>query len=261
MRDRIAISVVALLALAAILLAVFYRPQTDTNALSATTEELIALNKRVAAMAESLEKIDSQLAGLGEIKTQLQENKQYLTSLRVPIPALPERSVRDEGNGSGLRDTGVEEASPTCNALRSEFKEQIAKEEVTVSEQDGKLRVTFADGALYEFGRASLTPQGRRSLQRAGEILKKAEAEKIRIVGHTDNTPIAPKYRYLYQSNWELSADRAAAAARYLQKEIEMDPERMEIVGRSFHDPISTNETERGRRLNRRVEILATLRC
>ena len=43
-----------------------------------------------------------------------------------------------------------------------------------------------------------------------------SDNRQIIVEGHSDNTPIPPKRREKYESNWELSAARAAAVVKYL---------------------------------------------
>ena len=86
--------------------------------------------------------------------------------------------------------------------------------------------------------------------------MKNVKGKQIQIVEHADNIPIMPKYRYKFPSNWELSASRAAAVIRYFKKNIHLNPRNLETVGRSFYEPIASNETSQGRAQNRRVEII-----
>ena len=63
-------------------------------------------------------------------------------------------------------------------------------------------------------------------------------------------------YRYRFPSNWDLSAARAAAVVRLFQNEIGLDPKHLEAVGRSYYDPVASNDTAEGRAQNRRVNII-----
>ena len=119
-----------------------------------------------------------------------------------------------------------------------------------------KLSITFVDRILFEFGKAAISPEGIGVLAQVGDVLKKVKAKRIQVIGHTDDRPIAPNYRYRYPSNWEPSAARAAAVVRYFQEESGLDPRDMEGVGRSFYDPVASNDTAEGRALNRRVNII-----
>jgi outer membrane protein OmpA-like peptidoglycan-associated protein len=83
-------------------------------------------------------------------------------------------------------------------------------------------------------------------------IAKMLEANKnlnVYVVGHTDATG-EPAY------NIELSRKRAQAVAAQLVKQYNISPERLKADGVGHLSPISTNRTEEGKRLNRRVELV-----
>lgn len=85
--------------------------------------------------------------------------------------------------------------------------------------------------------------------------LKLAELDKRVVVsGHTDSVvPVGGKY----PTNWELSAARASSVARILEK-YGVKPSRITVQGRASVDPVSTNDTDEGRRKNRRVTIFVS---
>jgi chemotaxis protein MotB len=59
-----------------------------------------------------------------------------------------------------------------------------------------------------------------------------------------------------FPTNWELSAARATNVVRFLQDQAKLDPRRLSASGYSEFRPRGTNDTEAGRRQNRRIEIL-----
>ena len=63
------------------------------------------------------------------------------------------------------------------------------------------------------------------------------------------NTPRFP-------SNWELSAARSIAMLRLFNERFHVARERMAVVGYADTASIESNETEAGRRRNRRVDIV-----
>ena len=150
----------------------------------------------------------------------------------------------------------IDQMKSTYDAMVSDLKKQIQNKEVTIDKLEDKLSITFVDQILFESGRTKITPQGIEILKKVGDILKNVEGKRIQVVGHTDNKPILPEYQYRFPSNWELSAFRAAAVVRLLQKDIGLDASNLEVVGRSFYEPITSNETENGRAQNRRVNII-----
>ena len=85
----------------------------------------------------------------------------------------------------------------------------------------------------------------------AGAILK--IPNPVRLEGHTDSVPInTPRFR----SNWQLSAARSIALLELLSERFGVPRERMAIVGYADNAPVASNETEQGRALNRRVDIV-----
>jgi type VI secretion system protein ImpK len=75
---------------------------------------------------------------------------------------------------------------------------------------------------------------------------------KIKVVGHTDNSPIkTPRF----PSNYELSVERAKAVATLLKSGL-TDPNRVDIEGKGQDQPIASNASPDGRAQNRRVEVM-----
>jgi type VI secretion system protein ImpK len=103
---------------------------------------------------------------------------------------------------------------------------------------------------LFDSGKATVLDQFKPIATRLSLILEK-EPGKIRVVGHTDNTPIK---NVRFPSNYELSLERAKAAAAVLEQGLS-DPSRVDVEGKGADAPIDNNATPEGRANNRRVEI------
>jgi outer membrane protein OmpA-like peptidoglycan-associated protein len=100
---------------------------------------------------------------------------------------------------------------------------------------------------FFETDRATLLPESFAELNRLTDIMKRDEGLHISIEGHTDATGSA-------DHNKKLSAARAQAVVEYL-KQKGIAEGRLESVGYGSERPVSTNETEEGKALNRRVEF------
>jgi chemotaxis protein MotB len=167
-----------------------------------------------------------------------------------------EKKLSEQGKRvADLIEARAKETKSTYEALVSNLKEQIEKQEVTIKDLQDALSLTFVDRILFEFGKTNITPEGKKILRKVGEVVKNIKGRKIRVTGHADNIPIRPNYKYKFPTNWELSAARAASVVRYFKEETGLDPKDMEAVGRSFYQPVASNENRRGRDRNRRVEI------
>jgi chemotaxis protein MotB len=178
--------------------------------------------------------------------------KDLKQSLRVCEKNLSEQDQKV----AQLAEAQMKQMKSTHDTLVSELKDQIQKQEVSIKEFQESLSLNFVDRILFEFGKADLTAEGKKVLEKVGEALKNIKGKKVRVTGHTDPVPIRPDYLFKFPSNWELSAARAASVVRYFQEKIDLDPTEMEAVGRSFYQPEASNDTKEGRARNRRVEIL-----
>jgi outer membrane protein OmpA-like peptidoglycan-associated protein len=100
---------------------------------------------------------------------------------------------------------------------------------------------------FFETGSPILLRQSYAELKRAAAFLKANPKMKIEIAGHTDSVGDDA-------SNLTLSQNRANAVLYYLQDQLD-DFSRLSAKGYGKNEPIATNNTEEGRRQNRRVEL------
>ncbi len=207
-------------------------------------EEIRNRNADISKLRAQLKYADSQALSL----------KQEIESGRREVGELQAR-LAELGGEKARITTKIDVMESSYKSLLSDLKKQIANKEVTIERIKERMTITFVDRILFEFGKATITPEGKENLKKVGKTLRNVGNKMIRVVGHTDDIPIMEQYRWKFPSNWELSSDRAAAVVRYFQ-ELGVDPANMEAVGRSFYDAVANNETPEGRAENRRVNII-----
>lgn len=103
---------------------------------------------------------------------------------------------------------------------------------------------------LFEAGEAKVLDGFKPIAARVAATLDK-EPGRIKVVGHTDSTPMR---NTRFPSNFELSVERAKAVAAALKPSL-TQPNRVTIEGKGQDAPIAPNTTPEGRAKNRRVEI------
>ncbi|MDH3667085.1 MAG: OmpA family protein [Paracoccaceae bacterium] len=103
-------------------------------------------------------------------------------------------------------------------------------------------------GLNFETGGAALTEDSRPALDALGEVLAGNPDLNVVIVGHSDN-------QGGLDANLALSKHRAEAVRDALV-ERGVDATRLEAHGVAYLAPITTNATEEGRAVNRRVELV-----
>jgi len=138
------------------------------------------------------------------------------------------------------------------NDILSDIKEVVEETELDVDTSQAKVVVRVPGSSLFASGSADLQKAGLPSLDEVIRIVKKYKNYKIHIQGHTDDETISSDR---FPTNWELSASRSTAVLRYfIDKGI--DPEKLTATGYADTFPLATNDTELGRRKNRRVEFV-----
>jgi chemotaxis protein MotB len=187
---------------------------------------------------------------------------QQLASLRGQVADLT--IIRDQLQRSGAelaekvaeKEKELVALHSTQDELVSELKNEIADKTVQVERIRDQLRVDLVDEVLFDSGEASLKPAGIAVFGKIGAVLAKATDRRIEVQGHTDNVPITGALAKRFATNWELSAARATNVVRFLQDQAKLDPTRLSASGYSEFRPRGPNDTEAGRRQNRRIEIL-----
>lgn len=106
------------------------------------------------------------------------------------------------------------------------------------------------DRVLFAVDKSELNPEANAVLNRLSTALMKVGINSAGVVGHTDATG-SDEY------NLALSQRRAAAVKAGLVAE-GMNPAEVRDQGAGESQPIATNDTEEGRKQNRRVVIVVT---
>ena len=135
----------------------------------------------------------------------------------------------------------VEKKEKPCYSLE-EITAMMAKGESV----EGKTICAINDAINFDFGKSEIKAESFEYLNRLAETLVRTNA-KIKVKGHTDNRGTA-------DFNMNLSNERAKAVMNYLVKR-GVSPSKLSYQGYGMTLPLTENETEEGRSLNRRVEF------
>ena len=110
---------------------------------------------------------------------------------------------------------------------------------------DNRLKLNVPSDVSFDTGSADIKPQMRPVLDEVGRSLE--PGVRVTVVGHTDSTGGDA-------INDPLSRERAMAVRDYLRAR-GMPVERVSVQGRGSREPVASNDSDRGRAANRRVEI------
>ena len=126
--------------------------------------------------------------------------------------------------------------------------DEIAAGAIRVEKLPGdKLLVGMTGETAFDTDSDRIQPGFYSTMDKISSIVNEYGKTELEVVGHTDNTGSAGY-------NQGLSERRAMSVERYLEGD-GVVPQRIYAAGRGQNQPVATNATEEGRRLNRRVDI------
>jgi outer membrane protein OmpA-like peptidoglycan-associated protein len=111
------------------------------------------------------------------------------------------------------------------------------------------IRIALQSSVLFDFDKSELKPEAAKELQEVIQKIKSYGTPKVTVEGHTDSVG---SLTY----NKQLSEARAEAVRTFFQEKGGITSERIKTVGYGETKPLTSNDSEEGRELNRRVEIL-----
>ena len=168
--------------------------------------------------------------------------------------ACPSEPGLSELRGCPAKDTdedGVADHLDNCPTEKGDAANQgcLAQKKQLVAIQMGKLEIK--EQVFFATGKAVIQPRSFKMLDQVAQVLvQHTEVDLMVIEGHTDNRGNA-------EANRKLSLARAEAVKTYLSSK-GVQASRLEAKGFGPDRPIESNQTEKGRAANRRVEFIIT---
>jgi chemotaxis protein MotB len=185
-------------------------------------------------------------------------------NIKTPSASPPKSSLQpyvgsphDASQSEGAKASGRAEEE-RFKQLKSQIdavarKQGLSGRITTTITDQGLLIRLLTDKLLFDSGSATPRPQSLPLLKSVAGLLSATQADHQLVVsGNTDNQPISTGE---FQDNLALSTARAESIFRTFAKD-GISPLRMTAAGHGAYAPIASNDSDAGRSLNRRVEIL-----
>jgi len=254
-----------------------------TATLASTQSAKDKLTAQIAGIGVGTSDKDAQIAGLNsqldsakqlsaQQESQVALLNQQLAALRTQIgaleTALDASETRDTESKTAIADLGkrlnlaLAQRVQDLSRYRSDFfgrLRQILEGRADVQIEGD--RFVFQSEVLFAAGQADVSDDGKAELAKLASAILQLQTEippdinwVLRIDGHTDKRPISTPQ---FPSNWELSAARAIAVAKYLMTQ-GVDPKRLVPAGFGEYSPIDPADNDDAYKKNRRIEFKLT---
>lgn len=195
--------------------------------------------------------IVQQKRALGELSSNVGKLKQNLETTQQ---SLQEKEGKLKQTQTVLK-TQEEQLARASTQVRfqqamDEAQKMLSPDDALVYQQGNKL-VFRLKRVNFRTGTASVPETSKELIAKVDEIIKKLDAEKIVVQGHTDSVGSA-------KVNKRLSKERANAVAKYLSEL--RGGYKITYYGYGESHPIVSNKTKAGRATNRRVDLVVTVK-
>ncbi len=209
------------------------------------TAELAATQTSKAASEKTLgDKIKELQAQLG----QLDETS------KAAIGKVQGEKAATEAELAELRrqKDAAEKRIAAYKALQDKFRALVDTGKLQVVFRNGQMTLKLPSGILFPSGSAELSKGGETALTEVVNILLQFKDRRFVVAGHTDSQPIKTAQ---FKNNWYLSTARANSVVQFMIKQ-QFPAKNLAASGYGEFDPVSPNDTEPNRELNRRIEII-----
>jgi len=137
--------------------------------------------------------------------------------------------------------------------LKGVLSDGISDQDVNIEVDKTVVFINLSDKMLYQSGSAKLTPRAYEILGKIAKIVESKPDLEVMVEGYTDNDPISSS---CMEDNWDLSVKRSTSVVRVLQKNYNIDPNRLIAAGRGEYNTLASNNTAEGKSMNRRTRII-----
>lgn len=221
---------------------------------SRTQAELDKSLKRVADLKDQLQKmgvnldtINQQLEQTGSTNKQLTKN---VEELQRALKEYQERAAQ------------LERIKQRFELLRAKL-QKLTELGLKVEIRRNRMVIRLPGDVLFASGDDKLSRDGDKVLDAVADVIRNDKTlvgRYFQVAGHTDNKPLKGGR---FGDNWGLSAMRARQVLLYLVAPGDskdggggLSAERLHAAGYGDTDPVAKNETDDGRKQNRRVELV-----
>ncbi len=194
--------------------------QIDADALKKAKLELTAARDALQAARDALQKENAKLKADGERQG-------------ADLKIVQDRLQKIESN---------------ISAVRQKLQKLVDSGKLKVNVARGFLIIELQSDILFDTGKSDLKPEAKPVLAELAAALQGLSDRRFQVAGHTDTTGADAL-------NWRLSVARAVSVVETLVAD-GVPAKNLSAGGYGPHMPVASNDTDDGKKRNRRVELL-----
>lgn len=144
------------------------------------------------------------------------------------------------------------------NYLTSYFAAERMNDQLYIVKGEDTVKIILPQKVLFPFPfSAWLMPKGVSIIKKIAKGLDEFKPLYVEVAGHTDNTAMPKQLLKTYPTQWDLSHARAVSVLLVLES-LGIKKDKLSVISYGNTRPIADLNSEEGRAMNRRVEIVIT---
>lgn len=220
--------------------------KTDKNLITARAEIAKAKEESIAAAEEKDQAV------LGQVRTMVDASDALAKRVasEAAANALAEAKATAMSEDEKVKEAAKQAAAKALSAAEeADRKATQAAKEAELAKTMPKTKTPMVFTVYFDLGQTKVRNDDIAELQKVADALKDNPDAKIKVEGHTDNTPVV---RAKFLNNWTLSQARAQSVKDYLVKNLGISEDAIsEVTGFAFYKPTASNDTGKGRQTNK----------
>ncbi len=228
--------------------------QTTENRLAQTQKELEVAQATIAELKKQLEAAGVDISKLNEnLQATSTQVSQLSSTLEEREKALAEFKARARQ---------LEQIKARFETLRKKL-DELTKLGLAVNIRNNRMVISLPGDVLFDSGRETLKKEGKDILLKVANVIRNDQSllnRYYQVAGHTDNKPLAGGP---FRDNWGLSLMRAREVLLFLVSPADVKTgggalpvAKWSAAGFAETDPVASNDTDDGRRKNRRCDLI-----
>ncbi|WP_437924889.1 OmpA family protein [Sorangium sp. So ce291] len=228
--------------------------QSTESRLAETQKALDVEQAKVAELTKQLEAAGVDISKLNEnLQATSTQVSQLSSTLEEREKALAEFKARARQ---------LEQIKARFETLRKKL-DELTKLGLAVNIRNNRMVISLPGDVLFDSGRETLKKEGKDILVKVATVIRNDQSllqRYYQVAGHTDNKPLAGGP---FRDNWGLSLMRAREVLLFLVSPPDVKGgggalpiAKWSAAGFAETDPVATNDTDDGRRKNRRCDLI-----
>jgi chemotaxis protein MotB len=214
------------------------------DALQACTRDYQAASDELASTRKALEQCTTTRGSGAKELAACQIDRDKVANEAARLKAERDRLQAELGP---LRDR-LTKYENNIKAVRERLQKLVDGGKLRVKIANGFLVIEVSSDILFDLNKSDIKPTAKPVLQELATALAELPDRRFQVAGHTDNTGSA-------ELNWRLSTARAVAVVEEIVKG-GVNPATLSAGGYGPYLPVAANDSDEGRKKNRRVEFL-----